>query len=90
MSKKFVDEDTGLVITYHLPQQHDAKYLVVVADRGMTTKVNHFTSFKETKKAFKEIANDYGYKPKEINASDYYDVSIWELIDSKYEKVYGY
>jgi len=33
MSRKFVDEKAGLVIAYHLPQQHDAKYLVVVVDR---------------------------------------------------------
>jgi hypothetical protein len=30
MSKKFVDEEIGLAITYYLPKQHAAKYLVVV------------------------------------------------------------
>ncbi|MBM4141206.1 MAG: hypothetical protein FJ242_06970 [Nitrospira sp.] len=35
----------------------------------MTGEVNHFTSLKEAKRAFGEIANDHGYKPSEINAS---------------------
>jgi hypothetical protein len=87
MGKKFVDEDTDLVIMYHLPQQHDAKYLVVVADRGMTSEINHFTSLTEAKRTFGEIAHDYGYKPSEINSSDKYDVSIWKWTENRYEKI---
>lgn len=44
----------------------------------------------EAKKTFKEIARDYGYKPEEINGTDYYDVSIWEWAKDRYEKVYLY
>jgi hypothetical protein len=76
--------------TYQLPQPSTAKYLVVVVDRGMPSEVNHFTSLKEAKRAFGEIAHDYGYKPKEINASDYYDVSIWKWTEDRYEKIYYY
>lgn len=65
-------------VTYQLPQPAIAKYLVVLVNRGMTSEVKHYSSFKEAKKAFNEIAHGFGYKPKEINGSDYYDVSIWE------------
>jgi hypothetical protein len=73
-----------------LPLPCTAKYLVVVVDRGMTDEINYFTSFKEAKRAFGEIARDHGYKPKEINGSDYYDVSIWKWTEDRYDKVYGY
>ena len=65
-----------------------AKYLVVVADRGMTSEVDHFVSLEEAKRAFEEIAHDHGYELAEINGSDYYDVSIWEWTEDRYEKVY--
>lgn len=65
------------------------KYLVVVVNRGITSEVLHFISFEEAKNAFGEIANDYGYEPEEINASDYYDVSIWKWTDARYEKISG-
>lgn len=87
MGKKFVDEDIGLAITYHLPQQHDIKYLVVVVDRGMTSEINHFGTLKEAKRIFGEIANDHGYRPGEINGSDKYDVSIWKWTEDRYEKI---
>jgi len=45
---------------------------------------------KEAKRAFEKIAHDYGYEPEEINDSDYYDVSIWEWTEERYEKVYLY
>lgn len=45
---------------------------------GITSEVNYFKSLKEAKRAFGEIAHDYGYEPEEINGSDKYDVSIWE------------
>jgi hypothetical protein len=77
-------------ITYQLPQPYIAKYLVVVADRGMTSEVNYFESLKEAKRAFGEIAHDHGYKSDEINKSDYYDVSIWKWTEDRYEKVHLY
>jgi len=33
--------------------------------------------------------NDFGYEPKEINGSDYYELSIWEWMGDRYEKIYG-
>jgi hypothetical protein len=77
-------------VAHQLPQPVMAKYLLVVSDRGMTSEVNHFTSFKEAKRAFGKIARDHGYKPSEINASDKYDVSIWEWKENKYENIYYY
>ena len=74
-------------ITYQLSQPPIAKYLVVVVDRGMTSEVNYFDSLKEAKRAFEEIARDYGYEPEEINGSDKYDVSIWKWTEDRYEKV---
>lgn len=78
------------ITTYQLPQPCVAKYLVVVVDRGMTSEVYHFTSVEEAKRAFGEIARDYGYEPEEINGSDKYDVSVWEWTEERYEKVYLY
>lgn len=89
MSKKFIDKDTGL-ITYQLPRPCIAKYLIVVANRGMTSEVNHFTSLKEAKRAFGKIARDHRYSPREINGSDYYHVSIWEWTGDRYEDVNYY
>ena len=77
-------------IIYKLPQPCIAKYLVVVVDRDMTSEVNYFDSPKEAKRAFGEIARDYGYEPEEINGSDKYDVSIWKWTEERYEKVYLY
>ena len=90
MSNKFVDEDTGLVITCHLHQQHDAKYLVVVVDRGKTVEINHFGTLKEAKRVFGEIAGDYRYRPSGINSSNRLDVSIWEWTEERYQKVHYY
>jgi hypothetical protein len=73
---------------FQLPQPATAKYLIVVSDRGIVSEVNHFTSLKEAKRAFGEIAHDYGYRPSEINASDKYDVSIWKWTEDRYEKIY--
>jgi hypothetical protein len=78
------------VITCQLLQPYAAKYLVIVADRGMTGEVNYFNSLKEAKRAFCAIAHNHGYKPSEINGSDKYDVSIWEWIEDRYEKIYYY
>jgi hypothetical protein len=64
-----------------------AKYLVVVVERDMASEVNYFNSLKEVKQAFGEIAHDYGYEPGEINGSGYYNVSIWEWTEDRYEKV---
>jgi hypothetical protein len=78
-------------ITYQL--SHNplvAKYLLVVVERGMTSVVNHFTSLEEAERAFNEIANDFGYKPGAINSSDFHEVSVWEWMEGKYEKVYLY
>lgn len=77
-------------ITYQLPQPCEAKYLVVVVDRGMASEVNYYDSLEEAKRTFEEIANDYGYEPEEINGSDKYDVSIWEWTEERYEKVAFY
>jgi len=74
-------------ITYKLLQPRIAKYLIVVADRGKTVEVNYFDTLKEAKRTFGEIAHDYGYEPEEINGSDYYDVSIWEWTENRYEKI---
>ncbi len=89
MSKEYVDKDTG-VITYQLPTPCIAKYLIVVVDKGIASEVNYFDSLKEAKRAFGEIANDFGYEPEEINGSDYYDVSIWEWTEGRYEKICEY
>ena len=66
------------------------KYLVVEIDRGITSEVRRFISFDDAKISFEEVAHDHGYEPEEINGSDYYDVSIWEWTEAKYEKIYGY
>jgi len=89
MSKTFVDKKTG-IISYELSQTRDAKYIVVVVDRGMTSEINHFGTLKEAKRIFGEIAHDYGYRPSEINSSDKYDVSIWKWTEDRYEKVQIY
>jgi len=76
--------------TFQLLQSCTVKYLVVVVSRGMTSEVNYFTSLKEAKRIFGEIAHDYGYRPSEINGSDKYDVSIWKWAEDRYEKIYYY
>lgn len=73
-----------------MPNPPLTKYLVVVVDRGMTSEVNYFDSLKEAKRAFGEIAHDYGYKPEEINRSDYYDVSIWKWTEERYQRINYY
>ena len=75
------------VITFELPQPCIAKYLVVVVTKGVASEVNYFDSLEEAKRAFGEIACDFGYEPEEINSSDYYAVSIWEWTNDRYEKV---
>lgn len=75
-------------IAYEMPQHCIAKYLVVVADRGITNEINYFISLKEAKQAFGEIAHDHGFEPEEINGSDRYDVSIWKWTEDRYEKVF--
>lgn len=82
-SKKTIAKNTD-VITYQLPQPCIAKYLVSVVDRGMASEVNYFNSLKEAKRAFEEIARDYGYEPEEINQSDKYDISIWEWTEDRF------
>jgi len=89
MNKKPTIKKTS-VTTYKLPQPYIAKYLVVVVDRGMTSEVNYFTSLKEAKRSFGEIAHDHGYEPEEINGSDKYDISIWKWTEDRYGKVYLY
>ena len=86
MNKKIAAQNTK-TMTSQLFQPFIAKYLVVVTNRGMTSEINHFTSLEEAKQAFGEIAHDYGFEPEEINGSDYYDVSIWEWTEDRYEKV---
>lgn len=49
MNKKPKNAD---VTTYQLSQSCDAKYLVVVIDRGITSEVNYFISQKEAKRLF--------------------------------------
>jgi len=88
MRKKIIYKNSSS-IDYKMPKPPLTKYLVVIADRGMTSEVNYFTSLKEAKRAFNEIAHDYGYLPEEINSSDKYDVSIWEWTEDRYEKIYG-
>ena len=85
-SKKSTAKNTN-IITYQLPQPCIAKYLVVVVDSGMTSEVNYFDSLREAKRAFGEIARDYGYEPEEINSSDKYDVSIWEWTEERYKRI---
>ncbi len=75
-------------ITYSLPQPYSVKYIVIVANRGITIEVNHFISLQQAKGAFKEIALDYGFEPKKINNSDNYDVSIWKLTEDRYKRVF--
>lgn len=67
----------------------DAKFLIVATEGGKVVEINHFDSLQEAKRAFGEIAHDYGYKSSEINASDKYDVSIWKWTEDRYEKVFG-
>ena len=86
--KKPVIKNIGHI--YQLLQPTIAKYLVVVVDRGIYSEINFFTSLKEAKRAFGEIAHDYGYRPSEINASDKYDVSIWKWTENRYEKIHYY
>ncbi len=59
-----------------MPRPCEAKYLVVVVDRGMAIEINYFDSLTEAKRTFEEIAHDYGYEPEEMNVSDKYDVSM--------------
>ena len=73
-------------ITYKLPQRCEAKYLIVVVDRGITVEANYFDTLKEAKRTFGEIAHDYGYEPKEINESEYLDVSIWKRTKYRYKR----
>ena len=75
------------IITYQLHQPCIAKYMVVVVDRAVASEVNYYESLEEAKRAFEEIAHDYGYEPEEINGSDKYDVSIWKWTEDRYEKV---
>jgi len=75
---------------YLSPQSFMAKYLVVAVEGGITSEVMHFISFHDAKTSFEEVAYDHGYEPEEINKSDYYDVSIWEWTEDRYEKIYGY
>ena len=85
------EEPTPYELSQYLsPQSYMAKYLVVVIDRGITSEVMHFISFHDAKTSFEEVAHDHGYEPEEINKSDYYDVSIWEGTEDRYEKIYGY
>jgi hypothetical protein len=78
-------------INFQLPQNPlVARYLLVVVERGMTSVVNHFNSLEEAERAFNEIANVFGYKPGAINGSDFHEVSVWEWMEGKYEKVYLY
>lgn len=65
-------------------------YLVVEVNRGMTSKVDQFSSLREAKRAFREIALGYRYRPSEINGSDYYHVSIWEWTGERYEDINYY
>lgn len=87
MTQKAITQNPEF-ITYEMPKPCVAKYLVVVADRGITNEVNHFISLDEAKQAFGEIAHDYGYGHEEINGSDRYDVSIWKWTEDRYEKVF--
>jgi len=75
-------------ILHELPKSCMAKYLVVVVARGVTNEVNYFNSLTEAKRAFGEIAHDYGYKPNEIHKSNHYDVSIWKWTEDRYQKVF--
>jgi len=63
---------------------------LVVVKKGITSEVMHFISFNDAKSSFREVAYDYGYEPDEINKSDYYDVSVWEWTENRYQKIYGY
>lgn len=87
MNKKHINDDTR-IITHQLPQLAIARFLVVLLSRGMTREINYFNSLKEAKQAFGEIAYDYGYEPREINGSCYYDVSIWKWTEDRYKKVF--
>lgn len=90
MKRKISVTKNSDVLTYQSLQPAVAKYLVIVVDRGTTSEVNYFNSLKEAKRALGEIAHDHCYRPSEINASDKYDVSIWEWTEDRYEKVYGF
>lgn len=85
------EEPTPYELNQYLsPQSFMAKYLVVVVEGGKPSEVLHFISFNDAKTSFGEVAYDHGYEPEEINKSDYYDVSIWEWTEGRYEKIYGY
>lgn len=85
-SEKSITKSTNGT-TYQLPQPCIAKYLVVVVDRAVASEVNYYESLEEAKRAFEEIAHDYGYEPEEINGSDKYAVSIWEWTEERYERI---
>ncbi len=89
MNKRYVNKNTG-IIAFQFSQPCNAKYLVVVANRGMTSEVHNFRSFKDAKREFGKIARYHRYKPSEINGSDYYHVSMWEWTEDSYEKIHGY
>lgn len=87
-TNKFSIKNT--IIHYHLHQQCVAKYLIIVVNRGMASEINYCNSLKEAKRIFVKIAHVYRYEPEEINGSDYYDVSIWEWKDGRYENTHMY
>ncbi len=85
------EEPTPYELNQYLSSQSFmAKYLVVVVEGGKPGEVMHFISFDDAKTSFEEVAHDHGYEPEEINKSDYYDVSIWEWTEDRYQKIYGY
>jgi len=87
MSKEPVEDVNGFTL-YELPQPCTAKFVVTIVDKGSVVEVSHFSTLKEAKRAFGEIAHDYSYKPNEIHKSNHYDVSIWKWTEDRYEKVF--
>jgi len=71
-----------------LSYQCTAEFLLVVVRKGMISEVDNFTTLKEAKREFAEVARYHRYKPSEINGSDYYDVSIWKWTGERYENIY--
>lgn len=86
MTKTFSDKKSGRFF-YGIPQIYDAKFLIVAAEGGRVVEINHFGSFKDAKQVFDEIASDHDCEPETVNKSGYYDVSIWEWTEDRYEKV---
>ncbi len=83
MNKTLIDKK----IDWTMYKPCDAKFLIVASEGGKVVEINHFSSFKDAKQVFDEIASDHGCDPKTVNRSSYYDVSIWRWTENRYVRL---